>query len=356
MQRIITVAIIFANLFAAVPAGVAQDAAPRFAPLGDETENYLVETVLGGLDGPAGLVLRAGSAKAGPHELLIAEGNAGRVVQISTEQPQEVSEVLTGLSQSSFWEDSQQRFRPVGLALLTRSKLVVGGGGQAGVVGTYHLPDEGGVVSAGEPDHTVGPIHTGEGSDSVRVFFGIAKTDAALFLTWADANEGWILKSGIEANRLAYLQPFVVPRKTDGLGAPTGIAISPRSRPHFLVVSHLGRVATPHDSTIAFYVPTGATLVMHLSTGLHDIVALAYSPSGQLYAVDYAREEEAARGIYRLDDARVGGQQACRAVKIASISRPTALCFSPEGSLYVTALGADENAKQGVLVKITGNL
>jgi len=81
---------------------------------------------------------------------------------------------------------------------------------------------------------------------------------------------------------------------------------------------------------------------------------LAYSPTGQLYAVDFAWKEEGASGVYRLDDARVNGQQACQAVKIASIQRPISMAFTPDGTLYVTALGASDSKKQGILVKITG--
>ena len=118
----------------------------------------------------------------------------------------------------------------------------------------------------------------------------------------------------------------------------------------------MGSFDKPRDSTLAFYVPASANLALSLDTGLNDIFALAYSPSGQLYAVDFSREDEASGGVYRLDDAIINGQQACQAVKIASVVRPTALAFSPDGTLYVTSFGASDGENQGVLLKITGNL
>ena len=93
---------------------------------------------------------------------------------------------------------------------------------------------------------------------------------------------------------------------------------------------------------------------MQLTPGLRDIVALAYSATGQLYAVDCAWQDPQAGGVYRLDDARWQGQPACRGVKIASLSRPTSLLFAPDGSLYVAAFGASSDSPQGTITKITG--
>jgi hypothetical protein len=83
-------------------------------------------------------------------------------------------------------------------------------------------------------------------------------------------------------------------------------------------------------------------------------VGLAYSTSGQLYAIDLAWQDENAGGVYRLDDARFEGQPACRAVKIAEVVRPTSLLFAPDGALYVASWGKGNGAKQGTIVKISG--
>jgi len=305
-----------------------------FAPVGDESENYSVETVLEGLDRPGGVVFRANSAKAGPHELFLVENGAGRIIRIGTNGPREIHEVVTGLLKNSLEGDFFSQLGPVGLAFLTRTKLAVGGGGQ-GAVGVYLLPDDGSAVAADEANHTVGASGNG-------AFFAIAQSDTTLFMTGANGDRGWIFQSEIEANRLATLSSFATSsfattKKSDAHGMATGIAISPSPRPPFLVVAYPGNLETRQDSTISFYVSSIGTVAMNLGTGLHDVVALAYSPTGQLYAVDLAWEKEEASGVYR-----------------PSVQRPTSMAFTPDGTLYVTALGASDSKKQGVLVKITG--
>jgi hypothetical protein len=54
----------------------------------------------------------------------------------------------------------------------------------------------------------------------------------------------------------------------------------------------------------------------------------------------------------------VDGRESCRPVKIAAIKRPTALAFTADGALYVTAFGDsagdDDGAKPaGALLRIT---
>ena len=95
-------------------------------------------------------------------------------------------------------------------------------------------------------------------------------------------------------------------------------------------------------------------LALALDTGLSDISGLAYSSTGQLYAVDAAWDDPRQGGVFRLDDARTEGHQACRAVKVAAVTRGISLAFAPDGALYVTSLGPSGRSKEGSLVKITG--
>jgi hypothetical protein len=187
----------------------------------------------------------------------------------------------------------------------------------------------------------------------------VATNGMAAFITLEGASAGGqILKADIEKNRLETLRPFVSHKKSNELTAPGGITFTPSDRPQFLVVANQGSFDTPRDSRLAFYTLENGRLALSLGTGLHDIMGLAYSPSGQLYAVDCAwpgaGNDTGQGGVYRLDDARLEGRQVCRAVKIASVARGIALAFAPDGALYVTALGEGENAKQGTVIKITG--
>jgi len=351
-------------LFAAVLYTIAlgQEEPSADASPDDLSDNYTVEIVLGDLDNPYGLAVRNGKAKTGPHELFLAESGAGRVVRLTTDQPENIAEAIIGFPLSTYDKAPAYRIGPLGLLFLTRTKLIVGGGGlEKGkeLVRVYALPIDGSTLTADQMDHSVGPIQTSDRStEGVENFFSLAKTGTAVFVTsGGDDPQGWILKAGIEANRLEFLQPRIATIEASGSGgAPTGLAVIPKPRPQFLVVAQRGSLETPHDSQLSFYVPTSGTLALQLPTGLNDIVGLAYSPSGQLYALDFSWRNPAEGGVYRLDDARVDGKPSCRAMKIASATHPTALAFTPEGTLYVTALGEGENTKQGVLLKITGDL
>jgi len=103
---------------------------------------------------------------------------------------------------------------------------------------------------------------------------------------------------------------------------------------------------------IAFYNPMDGAPLLELPTTLHEIAGLAYSDETQnLYACDFAAGDPQQGGVFRIDDTSRSGEPACRAVRIATVARPTALAFGPDGALYVTACGTVDG--QGVLVRIT---
>jgi len=332
-----------------------------FVPSGDESANFQTEILLADLDNPTGLALRPTDEKSGPYKLYFAESGAARILTVSTDALDQVDEVITGFPLGDFGEQPVYRVGPLGLAFVTRAKLVVSAKGKspgADVVAGYILPADGSVLTAATQDHAVGPLHDDIATkvDDLQLA-GLAMTDRVCFLTTlGQDSQGWVLKAGVVANRLAYLQPFIDVQKKVGFGAPAGIAVIPEPRPPFLVVALMGSRETPEDSRLAFFESASGELALDLPTGLHDIISLAYSPSGQLYAADFSWEDEQAGGVYRIDDARLEGQQTCRAVKIASIVRPFGLVFVPDGSLFVTSFGEGENARQGALIKITGDL
>ncbi len=134
------------------------------------------------------------------------------------------------------------------------------------------------------------------------------------------------------------------------------LALSKRNE---LVVAGAGKFDKTPDSTLSFYDPSNAKLLLNMPTGLLDIVGLAYSPkTGLLYAVDLAWADDKQGGLFRLDATQTDGMIGVKAVKITSLDRPTSLAFAPDGTLYITTLGAAKTAaeKSGQLLKITGNL
>lgn len=324
----------------------------------DESADFEVEVLLSDLDNPTGLALRPTQAKRGPYQLFFAESGAGRVLSVSTGALEQVEEVIRDFPRGTLGQAPKYRVGPMGLAFLDRKKLTVGEQSPNRLSG-YVLPEQAeALLVAADRSYSVGPLQESIAEEIEDLnFSGLAKADQAVFVTTGgQASQGWVLKATIEANRLAYLQPLIDIAKVSHWGAPGGIAVIPPPRPAFLVVALMGSREDPRDSQLAFFVPATGKLAMSLPTGLHDIVSLAYSPSGQLYAADFSWQEEQAGGVYRLDDARIEGRSACRAVKIASLVRPMSLAFAPDGSLFATALGAGENTKQGTLVKITGEL
>ena len=91
-----------------------------------------------------------------------------------------------------------------------------------------------------------------------------------------------------------------------------------------------------------------------MATGLHDIVGLAISPqSGRLYAVDFASIAPEEGGLYRLDLKKDEGEMVCRATRLMPLDRPTAMAFTPDGTLFVTSLGSlNREHEGGLLIRV----
>jgi DNA-binding beta-propeller fold protein YncE len=133
-----------------------------------------------------------------------------------------------------------------------------------------------------------------------------------------------------------------------------GIALSKNGD---IVIGQCGEVNKPQDSLLTFYSAKTGKMLLNLETKLYDITGLAYSPkTGLLYATDFAWMKPDEGGLFRLD----ASQDGVKTTKIASLDKPTALAFAPDGTLYITVVGPkgeNENAsKQGKLLKIAPGL
>lgn len=144
------------------------------------------------------------------------------------------------------------------------------------------------------------------------------------------------MKARVQAGVVGAPQPF----------GPKDDAESPRA----VAISNSGRLVVGDASgRLAFYSPIDGTLELAMETNLKGLVGLAYSPmSGSLYAADFAG------GIHRIDDASKPARPACRTVKVADVSRPTALAFAPDGALYVVSFGSGDG--DGTLEVVSGDL
>ena len=354
MKGVLTLAAATCLLVSEYPSLIAQDS--QFPPGGDESKKFHSDVILEGLDNPCGLALRPAAIENSVDEFLFAESGAGRVLRFSVDSPTDTQEVLQGLATRPFANEKSSKVGPWALGFLTPSKLVVVGGilkvgkEQAAV---YVMPDDAETMAAAQMDHTVGPLVSVSPSEQFG-FLGLAVGEtAAYFSSGTESVPGKVFYSALEANRLDSFRPLL---KDGRLTRPTGLCLSPvnPAGSQYLVATDVGELQESRDSLLVFLAPISGTKLLQLETGLYDLVGLAYSPSGQLYAIDFAWQQPNSGGVYRLDDARWNDRPACRAVKIATIARPTSLAFASDGSLLVTAFGSGDKPKQGNIIKITG--
>ena len=348
---------------------VTANADPPFGELLDLTDEFQVEVAASGLNNPCGLVIRPGRPADEPYQVLLNESGAGRVLVASAKRLDEFTEEIRGFPTGDWDVGSGYQMGPMGAALLTATKLAVGyGGGARGPVGirVYRLQADrlAEEPSATEPtafdqfDHEVLPTNLGATpSPSDGQFFSLVKNDAALYVAGGGSADGdWILKASVSANKLADLQPFIDGAEKAGASRVTALHIDSRSGKPYLLAGQSGEAGDQRDSRLAFYAPVSGRLAVVFTTGLYDIVALAYCPSsGNLYAADAAWHDPDAGGIYRLDATVIEDQQACQAVRVARCVHPTSLQFAPDGAtLLVTAFGPAGEQRDGRLLQISG--
>jgi hypothetical protein len=355
----------FVILLCVAAAHAQQAELPDFAEPGDESAPYTVETLADGLDNPCGLAVRPNLPAVAPFEIYFSESGAGRVVRATTEKPAEVAPVVTGFPKAKLHEDSPYEVGPLGVEFITQKKLAVGTGGLGDgkdLIRVYSAPSDGEVRNYDQADYSIGPVvadsrtTTGQGR-----FFDLARIEAdiekALYATSAgDPKQGWLLKASAGGNRLADLQTFIATASITTAGDPMAVTVNPKPRSQYLLVGQIGERGDQRDSVVGYYAPSSGTPALLLKCGLYDIVGLAYSPSGDLYALDFAWHDVSKGGLYRLDAATVDGHEACRPVKLASIERPTSLSFTPDGALYLTAFGdhdSPDDQPTGKLLKVT---
>jgi hypothetical protein len=315
------------------------------------------EVVLPGLNNPAGIAIQPETGL-----LFVSDSGAGRIVKFNPASAGTSEDVVTGFKTDVYGKGPMYNIGPLGLAFLNKNTLVVGGGDlpdSQELVYVFTLPEDGKAVAA-DTATKLGPIPAGEASGKGEGnFYGVAVgPEGIYFSSNGDDTKGWILRSKLKDGKPEALEPYIATKPATEVDAPVGITMHP-TKP-FLVVGQMGEINKPKDSLLTFYRATDGKMLMNLETGLFDITALAYSPRGRLYALDYAWMEEKEGGLYRLDKTiDENGKQGVTAVKVLSLDKATAMAFAPDGTLYVTVIGTKEEGKEelpGKLIKIKGDL
>lgn len=312
--------------------------------------------LISGLDNPSGLAIQPGTG-----DLFISDSAAGRIVRYNPASAGKAMPVVTDFGQDIYGKGPMYDIGPLGLGFLDANTLVVGGGENkdgSEIVSVFAVPPAGKMVKAADAKYKLGPIGPGEASQMGEGnFYGLGITKDAIYVTSnGDDTKGWILRSQVTGGKPGELKPFIATKVAlEDTDAPVGITMAADGN---LIVGQSGEVSKPNDSLLTAYSPDGK-LLMRAATNLHDITGLAYSPSGKLYAIDFAWVAPADGGLYRLDVTKNGGSATAKATKIASLDKPTAMAFDKDGNLFVTVFGtAAEGSKQkaGQLIKISGDL
>lgn len=315
-----------------------------------------VETVLTGLSNPCGIAIHAASG-----HVFVSDSAAHRVIRFDPKSSKSYP-VITGFPEDIYGKGPKYAIGPLGLLFLDNETLVVGGGSRVDgkeTVQVYTLPAVGKTIKADECKYELGPIAPGEASAMGEGnFYDLVADHHAIYLSSnGDDTKGWVLRIPLKDGTPTALEPFIATKVATEVDAPVGLAIDGHG---MLVVGQMGEVNVPGDSLYTVYNPKDGSLLTKAPTGLHDIAGLAYSPkSGKLYCVDFAWVDPKQGGLFRLDISSSGGETTVKAVKLASLDKPSALAFAPDGALYVTVFGPAEEGvreKPGCLVKVTGDL
>lgn len=329
-----------------------------------------VEVVLTGLTNPCGVAVQPNTGA-----VFVSDTGAGQIVKFSAAAPNKSTPVIVGFPQAADTSNKEPTYGvgPLGLAFLAPNTLVTGEGAlKPGdeVVRVFDLPADEKPLNFDDARQKLRPKSDPQSKTAgAGNFFALALTPTTLFVTAHGADDAaWVLSANVKSDQIAGdLNPFVQTKALTKVDALLGATFSKHG---FLLLGPRDQDAKSsgnkphHQSLLVFYNAKNGNLLMSLPTGLHDITGLAYSPkSDRLYAVDFAWDDPAQGGLYRLDAATVEGRSGVKAVKMTALDKPSTLAFSPDNVLYVTVFGSiptdpktAKPPKPGKLLKITGDL
>jgi DNA-binding beta-propeller fold protein YncE len=312
-----------------------------------------VEEVVGGLSNPCGVAVQPGTGT-----VFISDSANGRICRVANGKLQDV---ITGSPKDVYGKGPYYDIGPLGLIFSSDGKsLIVGDGGYKDgeeCIRVYPVPEAGKPALNYEKDASqkLGPLAPADGVLGEGNLYALALTSTALYVTCnGDDTKGWVAKAELSGTKFGKLERWLPTKEMVEVDAPVGITLNKQGD---IVIGQCGEVNKPNDSLLTFYSAKTGKRLLNLETKLYDITGLAYSPTtGLLYATDFAWMKPDEGGLFRLDASDSG----VKVTKIASLDKPTALAFAPDGTLYITVVGPkgeNENApKQGKLLKVAKGL
>jgi|EndMetStandDraft_8_1072994.scaffolds.fasta_scaffold226153_1 DNA-binding beta-propeller fold protein YncE len=313
-------------------------------------QDVKVEEVVGGLSNPCGVAVQPGTG-----HVFLTDSARGRVCRVNGGK---LEDVITGSPKDVYGKGPFYDIGPLGLVFSNDGKtLVVGDGGYKDgdeCIRVYSVPEAGKAAVNYEKDASqkLGPLAAAEGVLGEGNLYALALTPSAVYITCnGDDTKGWIAKADLNGTKFGKLERWLPTKEAVDVDAPVGITVNKQGD---LVVGQMGEVNKPQDSLLTFYSAKTGKRLLNFETKLYDITGLAYSPvTGRLYATDFAWMKPDEGGLFRLDQ---NGND-LKAVKVASLDKPTALAFAPDGTLYITVVGpkgeSENSPTQGKLLKVS---
>lgn len=313
---------------------------PSRAPKPDEVvkqeivSTIMSQIVMGGLHKPTALAVQPKSGA-----LYVAEGDTGLVGKLNdVPGSYRLDPTIENLG-------ADASATPIAISFVEKYTLLVGLGGKENggpALRTYKILPAGSIDAA----NSDAPVQLPSGDAIGR--FNIMTTGATTFITAQGANGGWVARTDEQNHELTQLMAV------EGLGtikSPSAVAVGRNAE---LVVAQMGSPTTPADSSVTVFDLKANRRIAQVATGLHDIVGLAISPkTNRVYAVDFSSVAPEQGGLYRLDLIDDEGETVCKATRLMPLDRPSALAFTPDGTLFVATWGSlSADYQDGLLVRI----
>ncbi len=302
-------------------------------------------TVLSDLDNPTGIAIQPETGI-----VFISNSGASQVIKVVNGKAEPV---ITDFPVDVYGKGPKYNIGPLGLLFLDKKTLVVGGGGLPDgqdLLRVYELPEDGKPIKADAMKASFPLVESGEMKGEGN-FYALAATPDAIFVTCnGDDTKGWISRATLKGTEVGPFERYLATKDATQVDAPVGITMSPKG--NYLVVGQMGEITVPNDGLLTFYDVTSKEMLLNLKTNLHDITAVAYSPRGQLYVLDFAWADTTQGGLFQILEDKTA-ESGMRTKKITALDKPTAMVFDADGALYVTVIGEE---KKGQLIQIPPGL